>query len=346
MVHNINIFICSSVEGIKIAQEIQEKLDYDGYSIDIWDDVYNLSTQTLERLDEIKNRYHFGVFIMTPDDLVTKRDEIKYSSRDNVILELGFFVGAIGRKRCFIVFPREADMARPTDILGLTTATYDPKKQPLSASIGPATNKIRKSIKELLENIDPNLPIHYFNFRNIITYSEEISKSSNRIFILSLRIRGFIEDHKTYNGKRLLDAMKNGSNIKILLYDPYIEFSTQEYLPTKSGEILSIFSGDGKSQEAWNESLNRALEFLHIIRKESIENEYLGTIELKFHCSPVISMLFFIDDNLYFGPYFLNSSHVKAPTLKINSQHQLFSRCLNHFNDLWNESRLSRELEL
>ncbi|MFB6343521.1 TIR domain-containing protein [Saccharicrinis sp. FJH62] len=343
MNQNINIFIGSSVEGLELAHKIQEKLDYDGYSVWIWEDVYNLSTQTLERLEEIKDQYHFGIFILSADDLVMKRNEIQWSARDNVLLELGFFMGFIGRKRCFIVMPRNIDITIPSDISGLTLATYDPKKQ-LTSAIGPAINKIRESIKELLLNSDLNMPIHYYNFRNIDSYTEEISKSTNRIFILSLRTRGFIEDHKSDNGERLLNALKNGTKIRILLFDPYIELKDSKYLPTKTGEILSIFSGDGKSQESWHESLTRTLDFVNFIETKGTEMKYSGSIEVKFHCSPIITMLFFIDNNLYFGPYLLNSDHIKSPTFKINLQHQLFNRYLNHFNDLWNESRLTREI--
>jgi hypothetical protein len=343
MNQNINIFIGSSVEGLEVARIIQEKLDYDGYSIWIWEDVYNLSTQTVERLEEIKNKYHFGIFILSADDIIIKRDNILWTARDNVILELGFFMGFIGRKKCFIVMPRNIEIDKPTDISGLTIASYDQKK-PLVSALGPAINKIRNSIKEQLLTLDVDLPIHYYNYRNLDAYSEEVTNSKTRIWILSLRIRGFVEDHKSDNGERLLNALKNGTNIRILLFDPFIEYKESNYPITRTGEILSIFSGEGKSQATWEESLKRTMTFLNLISEKVTERRYSGTLEIKFHCSPIINMLYCIDDKLYFGPYLINSDHIKSPTFEINSQHQLFNRFINHFNELWNESRLTRKV--
>ncbi len=343
MNHNINVFIGSSVEGLEVARKIQEKLDYDGYSVWIWEDVYNLSTQTLERLEEIKSNYHFGIFILSADDLQLKRDNLQWSARDNVVLELGFFMGFIGRKRCFVVAPRGIDIDLPTDISGLTIATYDVKK-PLISAIGPAVNKIRETIEEIRRNTYFNESMHYYNFRNLDSYSDEVASSSDKIWILSLRTRGFIEDHKTDDGKRILNSLKNGASIKFLLFDPFLELVKSEYPVTKTGEILSIFSGDGKSQDTWEESLNRTIEFIQKIKDEKDRLHYPGSIEVKFHCSPIVTMLFFIDDVLYFGPYIINTDHIKSPTIKIKSQHPLYNSFINHFNDLWNEPRLTRNI--
>ena len=234
----------------------------------------------------------------------------------------------------------------PTDILGLTPATYDEHKRSIGSAIGPAVNKIRKSIDALSTKSDLNPPISYYDFRNLPSYSDEISSSSRRIFMLSLRAGGFIEDHENDGGERLLQSLKNGTKIKILLFDPYIKLEqAQGGHLEKSGEILSVFSGSGCSQSAWAEALERSLEFLRTIRTRAVEMKCKGSIEAKFHCSPVVSMLFFIDDTLYFGPYFMQSSSNKSPTFKIDSQHQLFNRFLNHFNKLWGEPRLTTDIE-
>jgi len=95
MKQKIRIFIGSSVEGLPVAREIQEKLDFDSYSVEIWDEVYNLTTQTLERLDEIKNRYHFGIFVLSADDIIETRGCTLQAVRDNVVLELGLFIDSV-----------------------------------------------------------------------------------------------------------------------------------------------------------------------------------------------------------------------------------------------------------
>ena len=72
--------------------------------------------------------------------------------RDNVIFELGMFIGKLGKKRCFIVSPRTQEPFRiPTDLLGVTPATYNPNRDDgkLSAALGPACNKIRQTIENI-----------------------------------------------------------------------------------------------------------------------------------------------------------------------------------------------------
>jgi len=94
----------------------------------------------------------FGVFILAPDDVTKIRKASKLTVRDNVIFELGLFVGHLGHDRCFLVVPRGVeDLHLPTDLLGVTAAKYDPQRQDknLLASLGPASNRIRREVAML-----------------------------------------------------------------------------------------------------------------------------------------------------------------------------------------------------
>lgn len=70
----------------------------------------------------------FAVFAFAPDDLTTIRDHQVAVARDNVVFELGLFVGSTGLERCYIVKPRGVDMHLPTDLLGMNTADYVPDR--------------------------------------------------------------------------------------------------------------------------------------------------------------------------------------------------------------------------
>jgi predicted nucleotide-binding protein len=55
------------------------------------------------------NGSDFGVFVFPPDDVVRMRKKEHQAIRDNVIFELGLFIGRLGRERNFIVMPRGTD---------------------------------------------------------------------------------------------------------------------------------------------------------------------------------------------------------------------------------------------
>ena len=71
--------------------------------------------------------------------------------RDNVLFELGLFVGSIGKDRCFIVKPRNDDLHIPTDLLGLTPADYEANRSDnnLTAAVNAACTLIRERVASL-----------------------------------------------------------------------------------------------------------------------------------------------------------------------------------------------------
>ena len=151
------IFIASSVEGLNVAYAIQELLEYDA-EVTVWDqDVFQLSSNTLDDLIDALSKTDFGIFVFTPDDTLRIGEGEEYQSvRDNVIFELGIFMGHLRKQRCFIVSPRTQDPFHiPTDLLGVTQATYEPNRDDsnLSAALGPACNQIRQSYRGCFRRI-------------------------------------------------------------------------------------------------------------------------------------------------------------------------------------------------
>lgn len=143
------LFIASSVEGLDVAYALQEALEYD-FEVTVWPQgVFGLSKTTLDDLVESSDRFDAAVFVFSPDDTVVIRDNTKKSVRDNVLFELGLFVGALGRDKCFIVKPRSfSSLQFPTDLLGMNPGDYDDARQDqnLVAAVGPTANKIRRAL--------------------------------------------------------------------------------------------------------------------------------------------------------------------------------------------------------
>lgn len=143
------VFVGSSSEQLRLARAVQSNLEHDFY-VKTWDQgVFQPSQYPLESLLAELAGCDFGVFIVAPDDLVQSRTAKYKAPRDNVVFELGLFVGCLGRHRVFLVAPRGTpDLKIPTDLLGLQPANYDPARAATDAraALGAACNEIRDSI--------------------------------------------------------------------------------------------------------------------------------------------------------------------------------------------------------
>jgi len=145
------MFIGSSTESLRIAQAIQTNLQHDVDST-IWTQgVFLLGQSTLPALLNEATRADFATFLLSPDDVSRIREADFKTARDNVILELGLFAGALGARRVFFIVPRLRDFHLPTDLHGITAATYDPRSHNgnIHSAIGAATNQIAQAITAL-----------------------------------------------------------------------------------------------------------------------------------------------------------------------------------------------------
>jgi len=145
------VFIGSSTEGLNVAYSIQEFLQYSAVPTVWTQGIFDLSKSTLSSLLEALKKYEFAVFVLTLDDVTKLRDKEVQTPRDNVIFELGLFMGALGQDRTYLVVPRDcADLHLPSDLLGIEAATYDAARTDgnLTAALGPACHRISQSIVE------------------------------------------------------------------------------------------------------------------------------------------------------------------------------------------------------
>ena len=145
-----SMFIGSSAEGLPVAEAIQLNLDY-SCEVTIWSQgVFGLGQGTLESLVDRLHDFDFAALILTPDDITISRDVETQAPRDNVLLELGLFIGALGRERTFVVFDRGANLKLPSDLAGVTPATYQKHSSGnLQSSLGAATTLIKGTIENL-----------------------------------------------------------------------------------------------------------------------------------------------------------------------------------------------------
>jgi predicted nucleotide-binding protein len=146
-----SLFIGSSTEGLDFARAVRSVLAPDA-EITLWNEgFFALGNTFIETLVNALPRFDFAVLVLTPDDLVTSRDVEVFGPRDNVLFEVGLFMGRLGRSRTFILHQASASLKMPSDLAGVTTAVYEwPRMdQNHRAAVGSACDSIRQVVRDL-----------------------------------------------------------------------------------------------------------------------------------------------------------------------------------------------------
>jgi predicted nucleotide-binding protein len=144
------IFIGSSSEGLSVAKCIQKYLLRHPFVPRIWSDgVFECSKTTIEDLMQITKETDFAVLVLTPDDVTKSRGKNKPSPRDNVVFEMGLFMGALSRERTYIVAPRKLDIKIPTDLLGVKCLLYQKRRgRSLARNLQPVSRDLSRLISK------------------------------------------------------------------------------------------------------------------------------------------------------------------------------------------------------
>jgi predicted nucleotide-binding protein len=129
------LFIGSSGDGLPVAKAVEAGLGEDA-DICVWDEgIFDLTESTLTSLLNALDRFRFDVFILSPDDTIRIHQKESQAARDNVVFELGLFLGRLGPERTFFVRPsHDDDMRLPSDLLGRTAALYDGTNTDIAAA--------------------------------------------------------------------------------------------------------------------------------------------------------------------------------------------------------------------
>lgn len=146
----IKVFIISSAEALEVARIIQNALSYDGFVVTLWTDgVFKVASYALESLEAAVDNSDFAIAIAHSDDVTLFRGQDWPAPRDNVVFELGLFMGRLGRKRAILMEPREEKIKLPSDLAGVMTIPYVYEGgKDAAALMGPACNILRDHIKE------------------------------------------------------------------------------------------------------------------------------------------------------------------------------------------------------
>ncbi|MEK0336648.1 MAG: nucleotide-binding protein [Nitrosopumilus sp.] len=127
------VFIGSSksTEAVRIADCVHIALEELGLNPSVWtDNIFEPTKTNIENLVGFLDTYKASVFVFHPEDTIIINESSKFTVRDNVLFELGLFIGRLGREKVFIFHPSSNFKAIriATDLFGVTLVLYDDKR--------------------------------------------------------------------------------------------------------------------------------------------------------------------------------------------------------------------------
>jgi predicted nucleotide-binding protein len=136
---NRNVFIVHGHDEAR-KYELKNFLGQLGLNAIILHEQDSLGKTIIEKFEYYASRSNFAFVLMTPDDPSSHSDstESKWRARQNVIMELGWFMAKLGRQRVVILHKGELEI--PSDILGVVYQRF-------SENILEAGESIRQSLK-------------------------------------------------------------------------------------------------------------------------------------------------------------------------------------------------------
>lgn len=203
------LFIASSIESLGIAEAVNTNLDYD-FEVTIWKNgTFKLSSSTIDDLVEKSSTVDFALFIFAPDDVASIRSREEHVVRDNVIFEMGLFIGAIGKSRSFFLKPRDADMHLPTDLLGVNPIDYDANRS--DGDLVSATNRACSLIKSETKRLGLINHVNLSESRKIIANPMSYELKEQDYKFLATCLQSYVADpiglpfHRIANNFRDMD---------------------------------------------------------------------------------------------------------------------------------------------
>lgn len=299
------VFIGSSMEGIEIAESVQIALSYEeDLEVVCWNQgVFQIGNYPLEDLFTQLNKSSFGIFVFSPDDFIEVRGEEYRVVRDNVLLELGMFYGALGKNRTFFIVPnnKKYSFKIPSDLNGLTIADYtytDTANINYEQAVGTACTKIKRKIREIDEPLVKECILGYDFFARFdgITRNElSHIKTLTTCYIHSRRWRE--------SNVNALENFLSKKNVKWNMLLPDIESKELIY-------HLKIHFSDGLTMVP--KIIDAYEQCLDLIKK------YGDKISVYLYSLYPTYSFYQFDDKMLVSFYTLNSFRKETPTLLLN----------------------------
>lgn len=157
-IFQIRIFIGSSSEAKDVADNLSVILGRKGFFAKTWDnETFQYSDNYFESIKREIVLADYAILIVNPDDKIVKRGEETYTTRDNVWIELGMFIGVLGIKKVFYLsiidnrYEEKKEVPIPSDFAGieLPKVTRTEFREKFDQDLANICTTIEKRIKRL-----------------------------------------------------------------------------------------------------------------------------------------------------------------------------------------------------
>lgn len=167
------IFVGSSTEELELAKTAKAILENEkDFEVTIWDEdvwenaVFRLNNNYLNDLIKATLKFDFGILIGTKDDKVVVREKEALQPRDNILFELGLFIGRLGLNNCAFLVDKEIKLL--SDIKGISLARFERDNM---ETFTKAVSQIKSAFKNQIDygiNFFPSSTLAAVYYENLI----------------------------------------------------------------------------------------------------------------------------------------------------------------------------------
>ena len=105
---------------LKVEHFLREELKLEVVALD---EKPNNGMTIIEKFETYSKDCTFAVILMSPDDETEVNGQIFKRARQNVVLELGYFMAKLGRNKVCVLI--RGNIEKPSDISGILNISYD-----------------------------------------------------------------------------------------------------------------------------------------------------------------------------------------------------------------------------
>lgn len=254
------VFIGSSSRALPFAHAIAKIIaEHQTIEADVWNQgILQLGDILLDALLRRAALSDFALFVVTADDVMLSNGKQLDSPRDNVIFELGMFLGTLGRRRAFpvIIYGPNGLPKLPSDLEGLLTLRIELENIDNSIALSneiinklyPEIIKIRAALeqrwKETPLSLLPSVGLAFGYFYNFI-----------------IPVNRLIDDRKVIDKKTKEKFNFKGRNYDLIINIPRLASNAAVEVRNRYARECKWEAVDTEKEKQTNEQPDRSYSF-------------------------------------------------------------------------------------